>query len=61
MTDQSEALKIKTPRQCGEIGDVTIQTMCLLASGLFGEPESNHVWDDHAVASVHQRLDKRAI
>src|ERR1700751_1047624 len=52
------ALLIELSQEAGQIGDVSVERVGLLADRLLGQPEADHVRNDHAPARRGQRLDE---
>src|ERR1700756_4613360 len=58
MTDHGGVAHIALSQEAGQIGDVSIERVGLLADRLLGQPETDHVRNDHAPACRGQRLDE---
>src|SRR5262249_36791042 len=57
VTDHGGVAQVKLPQQARQVRDVAIEGVGLLADGLLGQPEADHVRNDYAPAGRSQRLD----
>jgi hypothetical protein len=56
-----QTAQIELVDEAGEIGDMPVETMRLLAGRLLGQAETDHVGDDDAMSRIDQRRDDAAV